>query len=104
MVSLLSYINYVILCYMAAKISSGECLKQQDLQLCEYSSPLRDMDVCLNSLRLGTELWESAFLSHFSYYRKVTGIQKYSTMPVVYTSYYRKVTGIVTAPCKRHCS
>lgn len=82
---------------------TGECLKQRDVQLCEYSSPLRDGDVCLNSLRLGTELWESAPLFHFSCYRKATGIQKYSTMPVVYMGYYRKGIGIVTVHCKRQC-
>lgn len=76
MLYLLSYINHVILCYTAAEISSqsGECLKQRGLQLCEYSNPLRDVDVCLNSLSLGIELWESVSLFHFGYYRKVIGI------------------------------
>lgn len=92
---------------MAAETSSqgGECLKQCGPWLCEYSGPLRGMDVCLNSLRLGTELWESVLLLHFGYYRKLLAYRNAYSYNAYrnaysYTGYYRKVIGLATFPCK----
>lgn len=58
-----SYISEVTLCYTAAEINSlsGECLKQHGPWLYEHSSPLRDVDVYLNSVRLLSE-YKGTFL------------------------------------------
>lgn len=74
---LLSHINQV-LCYTGAEISSkcAECLKQCGPQLCENSSPLRDTDVYLNSLKLTTELWDSAPLFHVGSAEKLLALRR----------------------------
>lgn len=102
---LLSSISQVI-CYTGAEISSqcAECLKQCGPQLSENSSPLRDTDVYLNSLRLTTELWDSALLFHVGSAEKLLALRFYNACRN--TSSCRNVMGIkkysiATVPWKK---
>lgn len=58
------------------------------------STALRDMDGCLNSLRVGMGLWESVSLFHFGYYRNVNWRTEVFYNAYSYTGYYRKVIDI----------